>query len=252
VLNTSAVDIVSSAMSPNPSGGKDDPQTKSVEQLAKTPSMSKEAMRAVILGRARKGGHSHRRMKQFSVQTLPVLSGKLLLSTTTGGVCSTQYGFSVLAASADWAALITLFDMVRVTCIRWSYQPIGRGQGPLQTANSLLHGPMVVSADLDATGAVAFDTLVGTRPLSDKRNHYTNSDIPDVDRKFPIGKTGVAPFSGTSAVLVPICDWMNVQNIPANPTGCLQVAVVTQSANPSSLAYGAAVVEFTCEWAYRE
>jgi len=179
------------------------------------------------------------------------MSGKVLIATNSSGVCSQVFNFSTLASSADWAALITLFDEVRVTNMRWSYQPVGRGQGAAISNSSMLHGPMFVSSDLDATGAVSFDTLVATRPLSDHRNHYTTTDVGIVNKSFPIGLRGAVPFSGSGALIVAMCEWINCQNIPSTITGALQIGAVTQSYN-NAMTYGVGVVEFVCQWAFRE
>jgi hypothetical protein len=205
----------------------------------------------MVMRHAKSKGFKHQKGKQFSIQTLPVMSGKVLITTTSGGICSQVINWSTLIASADWAALVTLFDEVRVTNMRWSYQPVGRGQGASISNNSMLHGPMFVSSDIDSTGAVTFDTLVGSRPLSDRRNHFTSTDVGIVDKSFPIGLRGAVPFSGSSAIVVSMAEWINCQNIPSAVTGALQIGAVTQAYNVSQ-AYGVGVVEFVCQWAFRE
>jgi hypothetical protein len=210
-------------------------------------------LRRLVANRASSRGHSTRKGKGFTIQTIPVMSGKLLVSTaSSGGTCSGQANWSTFISSADYTALASLFDMVRIVGLRMAYHPVGPGQGPSLASNSPLHGGCVFSLDLDATGAVSYDTLVGTRPMSDKRNLHSTSDKLIVDHKFNIPAKNVHPFSGTSALVVDFGQWINVQNVPSAVTGALQYGVITQSYNATALAYGDLVVEFTAEWAFRE
>jgi len=175
------------------------------------------------------------------------------LSTTAGGVFSTLLGGAQAATAPDFAALQSLFDIVRMVGFTVHYQPVGMGQGsPGVTGSNLgTHVPIFMCGDPDAVSAVGFTSLLGTRPLSEVANKYHNSGLPWKYRyKFPIQKK-VVYFNSTTVPSQPtLGQWVDVAgtvNGLANSAGGYLISILTNT-NNVSVTLGYFVIQWHTEW----
>jgi hypothetical protein len=163
------------------------------------------------------------------------------------GVFQLLVGASQLVASTDFTAMTSLFDIVRVKAIHIEYRPIGGSQPP-STGAINTHGPMIMCADPDAQAALAYTTLIGSRPLSDKkvnRLRYTGKDVTETWNLFG----GKKVLAGTTTPVTTLSQWNNV-GLVSTAAGGILVAAITNNTNVVA-AYGYAQVNYVTEWSVR-
>jgi len=224
---------------------------------SKTFTLTRGAARALMLssGKMRKG----KKNKAFSIFEGDVMSGVLTLATTAGGVCQCYTGINTVSntggttvaffSSPDFGSFAALFDVFQVTGVTVQYEPIGWGQGPLLSSFLPIHGPMIMVADPDSNGGVAFTTLAGQRLISAPNRVFTNTGKA-WKKKFSFKTLENVQVNNTT-LSVTIGQWLSTL-LTASPVvdGGMLTSVLTNT-NNNAMAYGYMIWQWHVRWGER-
>jgi len=219
--------------------------------IPKTLLLGKVAMRAFAHRTSMRPHKGAKGSVHPQVYRMSIMSGSQAVTTNTLGLYQVFLGGLNIQNSFDFASMISLFDIARVVGVRVNYQPVGYGStpGPVAPAS---HVPMFMIFDPDLGSAVSFVNMLGTRPLSEPVNKYTNSSIPwSFHVKTETQKKVDAYFSTTLPTGPSMGEWSDASVIAfSNMVGGYALSILTNS-NNASLNIGYFVLEWLLEFSTR-
>jgi len=219
-------------------------QNKDDDDMAKKMLLHKETVHRILSH----SGKSHGKGGQPPIVKANINTGAIAL-VCAAGVCQQFVGAAALTSAPDFASLVALFDIVRVTGFTLGYSPIAPTQ-VTAVGTQPIHQPLWISGDPDAVGAVSFLTLLGSRLLTEKQNLFTNtSKVIKYSYRFPTDKKVVTVAAGVLNSAFGV--WTDAAATAVNLChGGLQIAAASSGGN-AALGYGFMQVTFHCEWSNR-
>lgn len=192
------------------------------------------------MGKAKFGGNNHK------TAVLGLMSGALN-ATCSSGVFMAAHGLATLTGAPDWTASISLFEIFRVLRAHLHYEPYVASQW---TTGQALHGPFFLTYDPTLAATAAFTTLVGSRLLTDKRNHYTHTG-KSVRKSWKLTEKALSIAAGGSALVSTLGQWNSASMVGAVAIqGAVLLSAATNTAN-AGFTYGVYVIQFDVEFGYR-